>query len=180
MESHEGGGASGTREHPAPLHNVVPLNSKRLMTVLLKQLAGVLEVPTTASSDDLRQLITGKLEELGREPMNVQVTLQSTAHGTHLTLRDAEGEFLDAEPQEKESSSEEEAEKSGEGSGSAGDVESLQRELREASAEKEALQSEVSSLKEELQRAKQRVKDMWRTICEQLAAFDEIVTSKEE
>ena len=144
-----GGGALGKHEHPAPLHNVVPLNSKRLTTVLLKQLAGALEVPTTASSDDLRQLITGKLEKLGREPMNVQVTLQSTAHGTHLTLRDAEGEFLYAEPPEKESSSEEEAEKSGEDSGSAGDVESL-RELREASAE-EALQSEVSSLKEELQ-----------------------------
>ena len=57
--------------------------------------------------------------------MNVKVTIQSTANGTHLALQDAEGEFLDVETLEKESSSEEKVEKSGEDSGSAGDVESL-------------------------------------------------------
>lgn len=43
--------------------NVLPLNSKRLTAALLRQLAAALDVLTSASVEDLRQLITGELEE---------------------------------------------------------------------------------------------------------------------
>ena len=43
----------------------LPLNSKRLTGVLLKQLARGLEIPSTSSGDELRTLIEGKLGDLG-------------------------------------------------------------------------------------------------------------------
>ena len=63
---------------------VLPLNSRRLTITMLKQLAGALGLPRSASADELRQLISGQLEE----PMQVQVVLQKTETGVHITLRD--------------------------------------------------------------------------------------------
>ncbi len=60
----------------------LPLNSKRLSTVLLRQLSRRLGLPVAAAPDEMRVLIEGKLDELGREPGNVQVTLEDVAHGT--------------------------------------------------------------------------------------------------
>lgn len=50
-----------------------------------------------ASSDDVRQMIEGKLQEIGREPANVQVIVQQESGGSrvHLSLQDAEGVFLE-------------------------------------------------------------------------------------
>ena len=55
----------------------LPLNSKRLTTNHFRCLASELEVPTTASPDEIRQMIDGKLTEAGREVLNVQVILVS-------------------------------------------------------------------------------------------------------
>lgn len=46
----------------------IPLNSKCLTAAHLKRLAMALEVPTTAASDEVRQMVEGKLVEQGREP----------------------------------------------------------------------------------------------------------------
>ena len=48
-----------------------------------------MKVPTSTSTEDLRQLINGKLADEGREPINVQVVLQKCATGTTLILIDA-------------------------------------------------------------------------------------------
>ena len=61
----------------------LPFNSKRLTTNHLRHLASELEVPTTASPDEIRQMIDGKLTEAGREVLNVQVVLIS-ARPAHL------------------------------------------------------------------------------------------------
>ena len=54
----------------------------------MQQLARELEVPTVASSDDVRQMIEGKLQEIGREPANVHVIVQQESGGSrvHLSL----------------------------------------------------------------------------------------------
>ena len=44
----------------------LPLNSRRLTAPVLKQLAGALDLPSTAPLDDVRQMIEGKLLEMGR------------------------------------------------------------------------------------------------------------------
>ena len=59
-------------------------------------------MPTSASTEDLRQLINGKLADEGREPMNIQVVLQKCATATTLILRDVGGAFLEANPAELE------------------------------------------------------------------------------
>ena len=81
-----------------PRGSILALNSKQLTQGLLKQLARAMELPTAASSDDLRQRIAGKLEGLGRKPMNVQVVLRETARGPNLSMQDKGGTFVEAEP----------------------------------------------------------------------------------
>ena len=76
----------------------LPLNSKRLTGALLKRLARGLEIPSTASGDELRTLIEGRLGDLGRDPRNTQVVLQDAQTGVNISLQDVEGVFLTVEP----------------------------------------------------------------------------------
>ena len=48
---------------------VLPLNSKRLKTVQLQRLARALSIPTSASGDELHQLIDGKVEGMESQEM---------------------------------------------------------------------------------------------------------------
>ena len=76
------------------------------MGPLLKRIAVGLEVPVTASLDDIRQLVEGKLREVNRDPRNVQVALCDVPGGVKIELGDAGGAFLELEPsspQEEES-----------------------------------------------------------------------------
>ena len=84
----------------APRGRPLPLNSKRLTAAHVQQLARTLGLPTTASPDDIRRMIDGKLAEIGREPPNVQVVVQREVKGdrAYLYLQDASGVFLESEP----------------------------------------------------------------------------------
>ena len=53
------------------------LNSRRLTSTHLKQVAESLGLPTTGSSDEIRQLIEGKLQE-SRDVHNIQVVVDET------------------------------------------------------------------------------------------------------
>ena len=60
-----------------PIGRVVPLNLRRLTVAHLKRIAEVLELPVTGVTDQLCQLIDGKLESARhKEAANVQVILQ--------------------------------------------------------------------------------------------------------
>ena len=78
-----------------------PLNSKRMKADWLQRLAKELELPTSASTDELRQMIDGKLLEIGREPPNVQVLVVTPEGGgaDAIKLRDETGIFLEAREQ---------------------------------------------------------------------------------
>ena len=181
-EDHEETSSRSREASELPRGSLLPLNSKRLTQDKLRQLARALELPTAASSDDLRQLIAGKLEGQGRQPMNVQVILRETASGPHLSLQDEDGMFLEAEPPEREGTSDDsDQESEGGGTGAErNDVGALQEALREADEERKSLRDEVSTLRGELEGIKLRIKELWRSSCEQLAEFDAIVTSKDE
>ena len=87
---------AGSRE--LPRGRVLPLNSKRLTSVHLKQVAEKLELPTTGSADQIRQLTEGKLQE-DREVSNVQVVVQeSTYRELKLSLIDENRVFLETDP----------------------------------------------------------------------------------
>ena len=49
----------------------VPLNSRRLTAVHLRQLAEALELPAVGSTDEIRQVIEGKLQSSGYEVANL-------------------------------------------------------------------------------------------------------------
>ena len=72
-----------------------PLSSRRLKLYQLQQLAQVLELPTSASSDDLRVIVEEKLRAMDRNPFNTQVVMDIQDEGTeNLSLQDEEGQFL--------------------------------------------------------------------------------------
>ena len=82
-----------------PRGKVLPLNSKRLKTTQLQRLARALSLPTSASGDELRLMIDGKLGEMEKEPRNVQVVIAKAEHGAErLSLWDDDGSFLDVDP----------------------------------------------------------------------------------
>lgn len=159
----------------------LPLNSRRLTAPVLKQLAGALDLPSTAPLDDVRQMIEGKLLEMGREPRNTQVLLQEAARGVHVSLQDVDGIFLEAEPPVRAESPNGGSEQ-GEGLGEPGadDTEPLRQALHEAECEKHALQQEVRAMREELESVRARVKEMWRVNCAQLSEFDAAITAKDD
>lgn len=60
-----------------PSGKLLPLNSRRLTSVQLRKIAEGLELPTAGSTDEIRQLIEGKLEE-GHDVHNVQVVVKES------------------------------------------------------------------------------------------------------
>ena len=78
----------------------MPLNSKKLTRILLRQLARGLQIESTAGTSlaELRQLVEGQVEDLGHELRHTQVVLTEVEHGVQVCLRDANGTFLMVEP----------------------------------------------------------------------------------
>ena len=155
----------------------LPLNSKRLKVLHVKQIAASMTLPTTGSADEVRQMIKGRLADMGKDPRHVQVLIPE-AEGAHLQLQDVDGVFLDVAPEEDEHG----RESSPEGSERGGEEEvaQLQLALREAQSLSKTLQDEVSVLKSQLEKERKKVKEMWYKNCDQLREFDEILATKDE
>ena len=94
-------GEVGAESRELPWGRVLPLNSKRLITTHLKQVAEKLELPTTGSADQIRQLKEGELQE-DREVSNIEVVVQENTYcELKLSLVDEEGLFLETDPTAK-------------------------------------------------------------------------------
>ena len=156
----------GTGPGVGEARRTLPLNSRRLTAALLRQLAGGLGLPTTASSDDLRTLIEGKLTEAGRDPLHTQVVLREHERGTHMSLQDETGVFHEFDPPEADDPHGSEL----------SDVE----EEEEDSEAVVALRTEVDQLRRELETQKGKLREMWRLNCEQLAEMDTLLVEREE
>ena len=83
-----------------PEGRVLPLNARRLVAEYVKAIATSLGLSTRASTDEVRQMVEGKLSE---SPRNVQVVIQEPEAGTestnlvHLFLVDEAGAFKEIE-----------------------------------------------------------------------------------
>ena len=64
----------------------------------LSRIAEELELTSTASAEETRQFIEGKLLEMGKEPLNVQIELKLKEQGGFILLRDFDKVFLEVEP----------------------------------------------------------------------------------
>ena len=67
-----------------------------------RRLAKELGLEISASLEDTRQVVSGKITEVGRHPQNVQVDLVECGRGVVITLRDDEGAFLMSQPVDRE------------------------------------------------------------------------------
>ena len=81
-----------------PKGPVYSLNSKRLTTLHLQWIADSLGLPTKGSAAVTRQLIEGKLMEMGKELPNVQVVVQGTDENSVLFLINEDGIICTIKP----------------------------------------------------------------------------------
>ena len=76
-----------------------PLNSRRLTTKHLQLVAETMKLPTSMSTEELRQLIDGTLADMDHDPANVQVVIQEvTRSELCLLLVDDSGVFQKCGP----------------------------------------------------------------------------------
>ena len=156
----------------------LPLNSKKLTGALLKQLARGLDIPTGASGDELRQLIDGKLGDMGHDPRNTQALLQEAENGVSVSLQDVDGVFLTVEPLNVELPGPRDTpEDPVEGTE---EVNTLREALHEAEERQAIMELEVAKLKEQLENEKERYRKLWSLNCTQLAEFDGALSAKDE
>ena len=161
----------------------------------MKQIAESLELPTTGSADEIRQLIEGKLQST-RDVHNVQVVVEETQTiSLKLSLMDDEGIFLESAPSTKpfkepqdelrrrlaeveQNNVELETEL-------AKTKEQLLQEQEETARLKEELSSsattgDVSELKDKLKQERERAKHAWRLSCAQVAEQEDLLTQRED
>ena len=196
-----------TRDDEVVKSKPFPLNSRRLGSSILRQVAVELGLPGTGSLEDTHQMIDGRLQEQEHEPCNVQVRImepEGEVPGlTVIELKDAESIFLRTElpadePERSDSEDSSAGERSTAGAGeeqiNSEGVEQLQAELMEARAQTEEeqsrreevethnsrLQEEVRELSVKLEQSKNRIKQLWKVNCSQLTEFELILAEHEE
>lgn len=158
----------------------LPLNSKKLTGVLLKQLARGLEIPTTSSGDELRTLIEGRLGDMGCDPRNTQAVLQEAETGVNISLQDVDGVFLTVKPIVAELEKPDDPPGETIDGDEAEGVEELRAALCEAREQQAERDQEIARLQEQLEKEKERYKKLWSLNCAQLAEFDGAISAKEE
>ena len=135
-----------------------------------------LGVLIVASTEELRQMLKGKLTEFGKEPRNIQVVIVGDAE---MYLCDEGGKFLDILISEDPPSSEEQDSVSDDGESGSEDLVSLQTALAAAQVEVTSLQEQVSTLKMEVCHEKAHIKEMWRGNCEYTTEVDKELAEKD-
>lgn len=113
-----------------------------------------MEVPASASTDDTRQMLEGKLLELGKEPLNVQVVVSEEGN---IVLRDDEGVFHEVQYTDESREEGEERHPTSEGEQDALGEEDSTTDFKE---ENEALKVQVEKLTDLLREEKEKRKKL--------------------
>ena len=200
--------ASPTPSVPAGKMNEIPfpLNSRRLTSFYRRSIAKAIVLPTAGTAEETRVIIDGRLTEMEQDPQNVQVVVRSSPHGETLSLRDVDGPFVDTtvaleDPDGGDAGGGGDGEQRSEpGVGVAPgsprssrhasegeELDALRAENESLLADKQALSRQVSSLREKvcevrdvLKGEHERLGEMWRMNCAQVACFDEAIITKEK
>ena len=172
------------------------LNSRRLKTRQLRRIAAALGLAESASAEDTRTIIKGKLREMDKDPAEVQVIVKDLEgdDGTLFLIND-EGVIITVEAlldshvtsETTSTTSSRSALRSEHDSRSSSaepnPLEATVRELRSALEEEQQRAAdhlaELTSAKEALAREKQKVKRMWRDKCEQLLRHEDQQNAKD-
>ena len=195
-------GTSEVEEDVLPDGATYPLNSKKIVVNQLRTLAAMLELPSEGTAATLRQVIEGKLLELGHEPRNTQIIVASA--DSKLYLVDESGIIR----QESEHVSVENASTHNINNAHVtSEIETLREELREARLDIESLRnnvherdetlgglhvvletaktglreslSEVEMLRREVKVQTAKLKRFWAQKCKQLLAHEAVIEEKD-
>ena len=171
------------------------LNSRRVTRTILRSVAAGLGLPTTASVEELRQIIDGQLTERGRGPRDVLVEVERRPSGTEgsgcVRLHDGEGMFLEVDllTTEPVETSGEDAHAPVVGSRDrtpdreatlVAERDRLVAEMERYRTELEAAHVELEKSVKEADAAKKRLKEVWRMNCEQSIMYDEELAAKDD
>ena len=195
LETGRGDSDGSVGEQDMLTGRVLPLNSKRLTAHHLRWHSEALGLPTTGSTDQMRQLIEGKLRsEYGRETGHVQVVVKecSVIEAT-LALVDEGEQFLVTDHQtrpgdeELKSVSEENAALKDKLAGVQVElaqeqetVEALREELAKCKEQESGdLASEVESLKLQVREQEKKSKHMWRLQCMQAQEQEDLIARQQ-
>ena len=170
-----------------------PLNSRRLTTKHLQLVAETMKLPTSMSTEELRQLIDGTLADMDHDPANsCRVAEQGEAlQNLQEQLEDALQQNMELKTQlQEEQRCSEDLHKSWEYEKER--AATVQRQL-EAEIEKadqaegnvkqpkcQASQEEVKQLKGALQTEKDKAKQVWKRNCQQLTEQEALLNCKEK
>ena len=155
----------------------MPLNSRRVTRSQLRAVAEELLLPTSATGEDLAQIVSGKLSEEGRDSKSVQVVLSDN----QLQLADMGSVFLTVALEEAAEEQRTEPEKDSEDGedGRVDDTRPTKEEFQRLQAEKEDLEQRLAEKEAELQRQTERYAQLWRLNCYQLGEFDRLIEEKD-
>ena len=191
-------------EQTWPEGRTLPLNSRRLDAWHLQQLAVLLELPRNASMDDTRQMIDGKLTEMGKQPQNVQVIVKETScTEVVLHLTDSEGIIAQSDPtiRRRRTSTDGDIEQLQETRKQLEEVsqalqdaqqtvQALEEELATATSRAEAAEArlptdsstpeEVERIRTALRREQAKTRELWQQNCQRLAEFDATLAAKDD
>ena len=146
----------------------IPLNSKRLAAIHLKRLAKALSLAMSAATEEVRQMVEGKLAEQGREPLNVQVVLKTTPRDA-FSFQDAERTFLTVEAEEDNMVVDDpQSLHRSDAAGSGEEIQSLKQEL-------ESVKAENVDVHQQLDHERMRRRELWRVNCQSLAEYDKLL-----
>ena len=172
------------------------INSRRLKTRQLRRIAAALGLAESASAEDTRTIIEGKLREMDKDPAEVQVIVKDLEgndgtlflindEGVIITVKALLDSHVTSETTSTTSSCSALRSKHDSRSSSAepNPLEATVKELRSALEEEQQRAAnhlaELTSAKEALAREKQKVKRMWRDKCEQLLRHEDQQDAKD-
>ena len=192
METEETAEATGGESPPRGQGGrPMPLNSRRVTGPILRSVAATLG---RASAEELRHMIDGRLEELGREPRDVLVVVgRGTVEPGHVWLHDGEGPFLDGELLPAEAP---EGPSVSVGEAHAGAIvhgdrtpdceatllaerDRLAADIGRYRAEFESSRAELEKTRTEVTSVKKRLKEVWRMNFDQSISYDEELAAKD-
>ena len=153
-----------------------------MKAVYLRRVADKLGLPSNATANDLRQIVEGKLREMGHEPGNLQVAVEESPTMETLQLLNAYGPIIEVRHDKPLEDLEEETDHRSQSNSSLSSVEADQELLEQVQTlreERDELQEQVTQLQGSLEVEKQRVQELWQGNCEQSAQMDLILQDKD-
>ena len=173
----QAGLSSQPEDTKLPEGHLYSLNSARLKRAHLKLVAEALGLPTGAGVEETRQLIEGHIISTNREPGLVQVIVREMRRvrlSQRIYLVDQTGVFAEADREDGQDT---------QSADITSELEELCAQLERANCELDRLQRQlqetVKAHEGELKKERDRVKQLWKQMCDRVGKLDSALAQKD-